>query len=81
MPSLSERPWRLGEDLSENDNLLDGVTFEDLITAVRCNCRVIDERAVRRELTHILEVREQDFDFLLEKNMDAIIAAAKKGRE
>ena len=29
-----EREWKLGEDLSTCDNLLDGVTFDDLILAV-----------------------------------------------
>ena len=32
-------------------------------------------------LSRMLASRKQDMNFLLEKNMDAIIAAAKKGRE
>lgn len=80
MPNFSERPWRLGEDLSENDNLLDGIMFDELITTVRCNCPVIDKKAVYNEFMRILEIREQDMYSLLDRNMDAIIAAAKKGR-
>ncbi len=80
MPNFSERPWKLGEDLSENDNLLDGITFEELITTVRCNCSVIDKKAVYDEFMRILGIREQDMYSLLNKNMNAIIAEAKKGR-
>ncbi len=76
-----ERIWKLGDDLSTKDNLLDGLTFDDLILAVHCNCRVVTRAAVHAELNHMLASRRQDMNFLLEKNMDAIIAAALKGRE
>lgn len=36
-----EIKWELGEDLSTCNNLLDGVTFYDLILAVHCNCPTI----------------------------------------
>ncbi len=62
-------------------NLLDGLTFDDLILAVHCNCQVVTRAAVHAELNHMLASRRQDMNFLLEKNMDAIIAAALKGRE
>lgn len=75
-----KKPWKFGEDLSENDNLLDGITFEELITTVRCNCPTINSKTVRTELKRILGIRQQDMKYLLEENMDAIIAAAKKGR-
>lgn len=78
---MVERKWRLGEDLVTSDNLLDGVAFDDLILAVHCNCRVITPEAVRAELEEILESRKQDMMFLLENNMDAIMAEAGKGRE
>ena len=78
---MPERQWKLGEDLATGDSLLDGLTFDDLILAVHCNCRVITPEAVRSELKEILESREQDMMCLLEKNMDAIMAAAMKGRE
>ena len=76
-----EREWKLGVDLSTHDNMLDGLTFDDLILAVHCNCRKVTPEAVRKELKEMMEGRLQDMDFLLEKNMDAIIAAAVKGRE
>ena len=78
---MPERKYELGVDLLPCDSLLDGLTFDDLITAVRCNCREVSGSAVREELRQMLESREMDVWFLLEKNMDAIIAAAKKGRE
>lgn len=33
-----ERNWLLGDDLAACDNLLDGITFDDIITQVHCNC-------------------------------------------
>lgn len=75
-----EREWKLGDDLIVSDNLLDGVTFGDLILTVQCNCRDITQEAVRKELRGILDSRRQDMDYLLEKNMAAIIKEAGKGR-
>lgn len=72
--------WRLGEDLSPHDQLLDGITFHDVIIAVHCNCKTIDEKSVRRTLNEILSQRRQDMMYLLENNMDEMILAAKQGR-
>lgn len=76
-----ERKWKLGDDVSKNDNLLDGITFDDIILAVHCNCKEITPEAVRKEFKEFLEIRMTDTEFLLENNMDEIIAEAKKGRE
>lgn len=78
---MPEREWKLGEDLVTSDSLLDGLTFDDLILAVHHNSRVITPEAVRKELREMLDGRKQDMMFLLEKNMDAIMAEARKGRE
>ena len=78
---MPDREWLLGKDLVLSDNLLDGLTFDDLILAVRCNCRTIDRVAVQMELNRILATQRQDMMFLLEKNMNQIIAEARKGRE
>lgn len=72
--------WMLGEDLILSDRLLDGLTFQDVVLAVHCSSREITPEAVRAELNTMLETRMQDMNFLLEKNMDAIMAEAKKGR-
>lgn len=77
---MEERKWELGDDLMESDNLLDPVTFESLILAVHCNCPVIDQKGVEETMKEIMEERMADMRFLLKKNMDAIIKAAKKGR-
>lgn len=76
-----ERKWKLGDDLDRSDSLLDGITFDDLILAVHCNCRVITPEAVRKEFEDFLELRMIDTRYLLESNMNEIIAEAKKGRE
>jgi len=73
--------WKLGIDLITDDNLLDGISFNDLITAVHCNCRKISTASVVKELHSILDQRMQDMWFLLENNMDAIIKEAKRGRK
>ena len=72
---MAEREWRLGEDLATYDNLLDPITFDDLILALHCNVKKedIDEDAVRSELTEIWEERKADMMALVEKNMDLII--------
>lgn len=72
-----ERNWKLGDDLSAYDNVLDGFTFDDIIMAVHCNCRNITPEAVKKEVASILESRLQDMHYLIDKNMDEIIAAAK----
>lgn len=77
---MPDRKWKLGEDLSTYDNLLDGMTFDDLILAVHCNCRDITPAAVRKELMEIFAGRKQDMIYLLEMNMDEIMAEARKGR-
>ena len=78
---MPENKYELGVDLVPSDSLLDGLTFADLILAVHCNCQEVTQVAVRAELRNILESRKQDMDFLLAKNMGAIIAAAMEGRE
>lgn len=75
-----EREWRLGVDLFPEDNLLDGLTFDDLILAVH-QCRVVNRATVHATLNEILAQRRQDMMYLLEKNMDVIIEKAMEGRE
>ncbi len=75
-----EEKWRLGEDLSIKDNMLDGITFEDIILAVHCNCREITPEAIRKEVLDFVELRLDDMKCLMEKNLDVIAAEAMKGR-
>lgn len=76
-----DRQWKLGEDMHETDNILDGITFDDVILALHNGERVIDEKAVRRVVKEILESQMQDFEYILNKNINEIIARAKRGRE
>lgn len=69
METESKR-WKLGDDVSADDNILDGFTFRDLILAVHCNCENITPEAVRREAAEILEERMQDYRFLLRNNIE-----------
>lgn len=78
---MGDRNWKLGEDLSEVDSLVDDVTFRDLILAVHCNCQKITPDAVRTELNRIINQRLEDTFFLVENNMEQIIKEARKGRE
>jgi len=78
---MEDRNWRIGDDLSTSDNLLDGVTFDELILTVHCNCPVLNPEAVKKSLNEILSIRMQDMAYLLERNIDVIIAEARKGRE
>ena len=76
-----DRQWKLGEDMYETDNILDGITFNDVILALHSGERVIDEKAVRKVVKEILEIQMQDFEYILNNNIDEIIARAKRGRE
>lgn len=75
-----EREWKLGTDLSAEDNLLDGITFKEIITTVRCNCREVTPEAIRKEVATIMEIRMQDMKYLLENNIQAIAEEIIKGR-
>ena len=73
-----DRAWKLGDDLITSDNIMDGFTFDDIILAVRCNCSTIDTKAVLRSAREILEGRMEDYRFLLENNLDEIVAEVKR---
>ena len=75
------RQWKLGEDMHPNDNIFDPITFEQIITALHCNERVINENAVWGVVREIIDSRLQDFHYLIENNINEIIAEAAKGRE
>jgi len=75
-----DRKWKLGEDLNEKDSLLDGLTFEDIITAVYSNEPIIDAASVKKVVKEILDRQTADLYILLENNMGEIIKRATKGR-
>lgn len=73
-----ERQWKLGLDMCFEDEIGGGVTFEDVILAVQCNCREITPDNVVSEALACKEMRQEDFWFLLHRNIDAIIAEVKR---
>lgn len=75
-----DREWRLGEDVHPEDSILDGITFEELIVTVKCNCEKLTPENAKRELKQILEGRLEDMYFLFEKNLDVILAMARSRR-
>ena len=78
---MIERQWKLGEDMHPNDYIFDPITLKDIILAAHCNERVLDENAIRRVAKEIIENRMIDFEYILENNINEIIAEAAKGRE
>ena len=77
---MSEKQWKLNEDMHPQDCILDPVTFQQVIDAVHCNERVINENAVWGVVREIMESRLEDFEYLIQNNINEIIAEAKKGR-
>ena len=69
--------WKLGKDLLTSDTILDPVTFDDLILALKCNYAYISETAVRTQMKEILDQRLEDVKYLIENNIDEIIALAR----
>lgn len=75
-----ERQWKLGEDVSEHDNLLDGITFNQLIISLHSGSEKVTPAEVRKVVKDMLEIQLEDMWFLVDKNMDEIIKRAMKGR-
>lgn len=69
--------WKLGKDMLTSDAILDPVTFDDLILALKCNCEHITPDAVIVQATEIINQRLEDWKYLIENNMDEIIALAR----
>lgn len=70
---MSERKWKLGDDCCSEDAILGPVTFNDIITAVHCNCREKNKDAVIKTAREMLKMREEDFWFMVNNNIQEII--------
>ena len=68
--------WKLGKDMIPSDTILDPVTFDDLILALKCNGERITPDAVIIQATEIVNQRLEDWKYLIENNIDEIIALA-----
>lgn len=77
---MTDRQWKLNDDMHRDDAIFDEITFNDIILAAHCNEKVLDEKAIRKVAAEILHSRMQDFIDLLSNNIDEIIAEAMKGR-
>lgn len=77
---MVERTWKLGEDLFTSDNLLDPITFDDLILALHCNCKDINGTTALKQLDEIVQDRLFDMWELFARNRDEIVRLAKVGR-
>ncbi len=66
--------------MNNNDTILDPITFDDIVAAVRFNAKVINRAAVITIAREILESRIDTFEYLLSNNADAIVTEAMKGR-
>lgn len=74
-------PFKLGEDLCEDSNLLDPITFKDVILHVHCSARAINATTIRKMAQEIMCQRVADMNELLDRNIDKIAEEARKGRE
>ncbi len=73
---MEERQWLLGEDLAEQDDILDPITFDEVIMSLHANGGEISEKSVKKLMKEIVDIRMQDAMFLLNKNMATIIDRA-----
>ena len=72
---------KLDEYFHEQDDLLRGLTFEDLITAVASNIpsERINPMTVNKQYQELLRMQMRDAEYELKRNMKQIIQAAIEG--
>ena len=63
------------------DDVLDGITYEQLIVSLHAGEPVIDEKAVKRVFEYMLDNHIEDARYMLKKHMKDIIKEARIGRE
>lgn len=68
-----EEKKKLTERFHPKDDLLSGITFEDLLDTVDSNEPVVDERAVQKVFNEILQANLLDAKAELKDNMREII--------
>ena len=77
---MAERKCKLNEDMHKSDCMFNPITFEDIILALHCNEKMLDEKAVQKVVREIMFSRMEDFMYIIKNNMNEIIAEAMKGR-
>ena len=78
---MTERQCKLGEYMHKSDCIFDPITFDDIILALHCNEKVLNRRAIQNVINDIMDSRMQDFEYLINNNINEIIAESAKGRE
>jgi|WetSurMetagenome_2_1015567.scaffolds.fasta_scaffold59843_5 hypothetical protein len=61
-----------------NDDILSGITFDELIVTLQSNEPHVDKTAVKRVYKEILKAKLEDAMFELERNMDYIIGQTRE---
>ena len=65
---------KLQEYFHSDDDLLRGISFQDLIDTVYSNESIVDERSVRKVYKEILTTNLKDAEYELKQNMTEVIA-------
>jgi hypothetical protein len=76
---VMNKEWKLGVDLYKNDNLLDPLTFEQVVVALYCNEKHINKRTAQKVVNEIIKQRMEDVRNLLKINLDKIVEMAQMG--
>jgi hypothetical protein len=70
---LLNEKLNIRESVHQKDDLLSGITFEDLIIAVESNEKEINKSTITKVYNELLKANMKDAQFELNKNMDWII--------
>lgn len=73
--SLAKIEQTLSERFHPKDDLLGGITFEELIMTVETNERVKDEKAVKKVFLELVKGKLHDADVELKSNMKEILSS------
>ena len=71
----------LNDGYERDQHLIDPLTFSTLLLEVGCNCRDIDEAAVREQFEADLQSRIYEARKVFESNISNIVKRAKEERK
>lgn len=83
MPDKWDDPkvkWKIGEFLNTDDDILGGISIEDLLLVLRTSVRPenLNRDAVMKAAKDTLEMKLTDFWFIVENNIDEMLEIVKK---
>lgn len=70
----------LTDGYERDQHLIDPLTFSTLLLEISCNCREIDESAVRKQFEEDLQGRIDEARYVLELNLANITKQAQSER-